>query len=59
MLIRYCIDKGTVPLPKSVHKERIAENIRVFDFKLTIDEVNKLDKYSGSAYGSHPDTAEF
>ena len=59
VLIRYCIDKGTVPLPKSVHKERIAENIKVFDFKLTIDEINKLDKYSGSAYGSHPDTAEF
>ena len=33
--------------------------VKVFDFKLTIDEINKLDKYSGSAYGSHPDTAEF
>lgn len=59
VLIRYCIDKGTVPLPKSVHKERIAENINIFDFKLTVDEINKLDKYSGNAYGSHPDTAEF
>lgn len=36
------IMNGTVPIPKSVHPERIAENIGVFDFRLTDDEMTAM-----------------
>ena len=31
--IRYCLEKGTLPLPKSTHEERIISNLKV-DFIL-------------------------
>lgn len=34
IMIRWCIERGTVPLPKSVHTDRIKENFTVFDFQL-------------------------
>ncbi len=43
VLIRWSIQNGCVPLPKSVHKERIEENISVFDFELTEDDMNSID----------------
>lgn len=40
--IRYLIDRGIVAIPKSVHENRIKENIDVFDFKLTDEEVTNI-----------------
>jgi len=34
VMIRWCVETGAVPLPKSVHPDRIKENFDVFDFKL-------------------------
>src|SRR3989344_4989845 len=34
IMLRWCIEQGFIILPKSVHKERIQENIDVFDFAL-------------------------
>lgn len=59
ILIRFCLDEGTVPLPKSVHKERIKENFEIFDFNLSKEDIQVLEKYKGNAYGSLPDVAEF
>ncbi|XP_045457612.1 aldo-keto reductase AKR2E4-like [Melitaea cinxia] len=44
--IRYLIQRGVIPIPKSVHKERIEKNIDVFDFELTSDEMDTLDKFN-------------
>ncbi|KAJ5946326.1 oxidoreductase [Penicillium verhagenii] len=48
VLIRWSIDKGHVPLVKSVTPSRIAANAEVFDFALTPEEVQELetDEYS-------------
>jgi len=43
VLIRWCIEKGVPVIPKSVHRERIAENGDVFDFELSADEIAALD----------------
>jgi diketogulonate reductase-like aldo/keto reductase len=43
VLVRWCIEHGVVVIPKSVHRERIAENAQVFDFALSADEVAQLD----------------
>lgn len=40
------IDIGVVPIPKSVNKKRIEENIAVFDFKLTPDEIEYIDSFN-------------
>lgn len=42
VLIRWAIERNTVAIPKSVHKERIEENIHVFDFKLSPEEMKAI-----------------
>lgn len=42
MLFALQIQNGTVPIPKSVNPERIAENFAVFDFRLTDDEMASM-----------------
>jgi 2,5-diketo-D-gluconate reductase A len=43
VLIRSCLERGTIVLPKSSHRERIAESGQVFDFGLSDDETLALD----------------
>ncbi|XP_077983702.1 aldo-keto reductase family 1 member B1-like [Glandiceps talaboti] len=43
ILIRFQVERGVVVIPKSVTPSRIKENIEVFDFKLSADEMAKLD----------------
>ena len=40
--LRYCIQKNTLPLPKSVHEERIKDNLDV-DFELSNEDMEYLD----------------
>jgi len=44
--IRYCIQKGTVPLPKSTHESRIIENSKV-DFEINKKDMDALDQIKG------------
>ena len=43
VLGRWCVQKGFVHMPKSVKKERMIENSKVFDFELTDNEMEELD----------------
>ncbi|KAF4627503.1 hypothetical protein G7Y89_g10648 [Cudoniella acicularis] len=43
VLIRYCLQKTWVPLPKSDTPSRIIENANVYDFELSEEEMVKLD----------------
>lgn len=47
VLIRYCLQKGWVPLPKSVHKDRIVENTKLYDFELSAEDMDTLDGLDG------------
>lgn len=40
--LRYCLQNNTLPLPKSIHEERIKDNIEV-DFLLTDEDMKYLD----------------
>lgn len=42
--LRWAIDKGTVPIPKSTTPERIKQNINVFDFELKKDDILAIDQ---------------
>lgn len=43
VLVRWSLQKGYIPLPKSVTPERIRANADVFDFELTDEEVGELE----------------
>ncbi len=43
ILIRWSLQKGCVTIPKSINRERIIENISVFDFELSDEHINALD----------------
>jgi diketogulonate reductase-like aldo/keto reductase len=43
VLVRYCLQKGWVPLPKSDTPSRIASNADVFGFELTEEDMKELD----------------
>lgn len=42
--LRFLMQSGVVVIPKSVHADRIKENFNLFDFELTVDEMNQLVK---------------
>ncbi|MDQ3123102.1 MAG: aldo/keto reductase [bacterium] len=44
IMLRWCVEVGTVPLPKSSTSERINENIEIFDFELDIEDIQKLQQ---------------
>lgn len=49
VLIRWSLQKGFVPLPKSVTPSRIEENADVYDFELTFEEMESLETTEVSA----------
>ena len=60
VLIRWCMEKGVIPLPKSVTPSRIEENFDVFDFTLSARDVELLDGITEvGRLGSHPDSCNF
>ena len=42
VVLRWNIQRGVIVIPKSVHRNRIIENIDVFDFTLTDGEMQKI-----------------
>lgn len=42
--IRWILQHGILPLPKTVNPSRMAENADVFDFELTEEEMKSIDK---------------
>ena len=43
VLLRWSIQRGFVPLPKTTSRERMAENIDIYDFELDTKQMRVLD----------------
>lgn len=58
--IRWSLEHGFLPLPKSVTPSRIKENHDVFDFSLEEKDIRLLDDLHGKAgLGPNPDTVDW
>ena len=40
--LRFLVQEGVVVIPKSTHKNRMKENFNIFDFELSLDDLNKI-----------------
>lgn len=49
VLLRWSLQHGFLPLPKSVHPAYIQSNAQLFDFTLTSDEMKQFDQLHGTA----------
>lgn len=59
VVLRWHIDHGLSAIPKSVRPERIAENIDIFDFALSEDEISAIDGLdTGKRAGTDPEIAD-
>jgi diketogulonate reductase-like aldo/keto reductase len=58
--IRWSLQRGYLPLPKSVTPGRIRENTQVFDFELSADDVQKIADLKGIiGLSKNPDEISF
>jgi 2,5-diketo-D-gluconate reductase A len=59
VVLRWLVQREVVVIPKSVRAERVAENIDVFDFALTDDEMARIAglETGGSLFFDHRDPA--
>ena len=57
VMLRWNLQRGVVVIPKSVHRERMEENLDVFDFELSDDEMAKIAALDTktSSFFSHAD----
>ena len=59
VILRWNIQRGIVPLAKSVHRERMEQNLSVFDFALSDDDmfaISRLDE-GQTLFGKNEDPA--
>lgn len=60
VVLRWDYQSHWIVIPKSVHRERIFQNADIFDFSLTEDEMESINKLSKGYHSSHdPETYDF
>ena len=59
VILRWLTQRGVVAIPKSVRKERIAENFNIFDFELSAEDMATIATLDTgrSAFFDHRDPA--
>lgn len=56
VILRWHLQNGTIVIPKSVHLERIKENADLFDFKLSLKDMDNISALNKEErFGPHPD----
>ena len=56
LALRFCIQNEVLPLPKASSKERMRENIDLFDFEISDEDMKRLNTLPQIGWsGEHPD----
>ncbi len=60
LVLRWDLQKGVVTIPKSVRKERIISNAKIFDFEISSDDMTAIDRLDRhERVGADPDNFNF
>lgn len=59
LCLRWSLQNGFLPLPKSVSPSRMRENLEIFDFALSQEDMELLTHMPGCGVSQDPDTAGF
>lgn len=60
VVLRWNIDTGVIVIPKSSNPTRQKENLDIFDFSLSNEDINKINALDNNTrVGSHPDEITF
>jgi diketogulonate reductase-like aldo/keto reductase len=60
IVLRWDIQRGVAPIPKSVHRERIVSNSKIFDFILAPEDMAQIQSLDmGLRVGPDPDNFQF
>jgi len=60
IILRWDLQRGIITIPKSIHKERIIENSKLYDFELTKDEMALINSLNRDLrVGADPDSFDF
>lgn len=43
VILRWNVQQGVIVIPKTVHKERMKENLEIWDFELDEDDMNRIE----------------
>ncbi len=52
VILRWNVQRGVVVIPKSTHKERIIENVNIWDFALSEDEMKQISSLDQGYVGT-------
>lgn len=61
IILRWNIQEGYIVIPKSIHKDRIIENSEIFDFLISDEDMEKINKMDikKSTISRNPETDDF
>lgn len=60
LCIKWCLQHDTLPLPKSVTKERIKQNFDITSFEISSEDMAKIDNIKDCGFsGLNPDEVDF
>ncbi|MBP2098017.1 aldo/keto reductase [Enterococcus rivorum] len=60
IILRWHLQHDVIAIPKSVHQERIKENFNIFDFELTLEDMEQIDALNeNKRIGPDPDNFDF
>ncbi|KAJ1982084.1 hypothetical protein H4R34_001844 [Dimargaris verticillata] len=58
VLVRWSLQRGFIPLPKTANPDRLASNVDVYDFALSDDEMQQLDQLDSDCHICWDPTSE-
>ncbi|QGH35782.1 aldo/keto reductase [Gracilibacillus salitolerans] len=60
IIVRWQFQSGIITIPKSVHKGRQQENVNIFDFELSDEDIQKIKGMNADKrIGAHPDEFDY